>query len=154
MRIHVFTAGKEAAVTHADADPQQTLRALIGVEIDELVYRVGDEIVELDVDVTLVELFGDESGHVIRHHCKEVPITADYTGQQRTVEVHVSTPVRTVLNQVLKAFELAGSAAADLVLRLPGSSTDLPLGAPIGAFIPTGTCSLTVDLVHLVRPQG
>jgi len=153
MRIHVYEAGGQSAVTHPDADGQQTLRGFIGIEVDERVYRVGDE-VELDVDVTLIELFGDAPGHVIRHHCREVSVTAAYAGQERTVKAHVTAPVREVLDEILKAFELQGAAAADLVLRLPDSSTDLALGAPIGAFVSKGVCDLVVDLVHLVRPQG
>jgi hypothetical protein len=41
-----------------------------------------------------------------------------------------------------------------LVLRLPGSDQDLDLTQPVGAVVPKGTCSVTVDLVHTVRPQG
>lgn len=153
MRLHTYTAGSGAAITQPDVDPQTPLREIIVVEADEAVFRVGDE-VEIVLDVTVVELFGDEPGHVIRHHCKAVAVTVEYGGIAKEVKAHPATRVSEVRKEAVKAFELDPATSADLVLRVPGSTEDLVATAPIGAYVPKGSCALTVDLVHVVRPQG
>ncbi len=42
----------------------------------------------------------------------------------------------------------------DLALRLAGTDEDLPAADPIGAFTSKQVCSVDLDLVHLIRPQG
>ena len=153
MRIHTYTAGTEAAVTHPDVVPELPLRELVIVEADERVYRVGGE-VEVDIQVTVLELFGTEPGHVIVHHCREITVTASYAGQDTVVSAHPAAHVKHVRAKAVEKLKLDPAASADLVLRLPGSTNDLVLTSPIGAYVPKGTCSITVDLVHQVRPQG
>jgi hypothetical protein len=56
--------------------------------------------------------------------------------------------------KAIEALQLDAATSADLVLRLPGATTDLAASHPIGSYVPKGTCCLTVDLVHVLRPQG
>jgi hypothetical protein len=153
MRVHAYSTGTEAAVTHPDVEPQVRLRELLLIESDEHVYRVDDE-VEIDVDLTVVELFGTDPGHVVVHPCREIAVTVGYAGQDKLVTAHPSTRVRAVLAKAIAELGLDAASSADLVLRLPGTTTDLALANPIGAYVPKGTCSVTLDLVHLVRSQG
>jgi hypothetical protein len=153
MRVHTYAPGTQAAVTHPDVAPDAKLADLITVELDEQVYRVGDD-VEIDINLTVVEIFGNDPGHVVVHHCREITIVVSYVGTDRTIEVHPSAHVKQVREKAVAAFGLDPGAAADLVLRLPNSTEELPPTSPIGAFVPKGTCALSLDLVHLVRPQG
>lgn len=153
MRIHTYAAGAGGAVTHPDVAPEVLLRELVVVETDEFIYRVGDE-VEIDVERTVLELFAEESGHVISHPCRTISVSVSYAGEDKDVLVHPAAHVKRVRAKAIEAFAIDSASAADLVLRLPGSTTDLPLQHPIGAYVPKGTCALTVDLLHAVRPQG
>lgn len=147
------SAGAAGAVTHPDVSPTAKLAGLIAVGPDERVFRVGDDS-EIDIEATAEDLFGDNPGHVLVHHCRKVSVVVSYVGAERTVEVHPSAHVKKVRKEAIDAFGLDKEASADLVLRLPGSSDDLPVNSPIGAFVAKGSCTLQVDLVHLVRPQG
>lgn len=153
MRIHTYAAGASGAVTHPDVAPEVVLRELIIIETDEFVYRVGDE-VEIDVELTVLELFGEAPGHVIAHRCRTVSVTVGYAGEDKDITVHPAAHVKRVRAKAIEAFQLDRASAADLVLRLPGATTDLPMSHPIGAYVPKGTCAVTVDLIHAVRPQG
>jgi hypothetical protein len=153
MRVHAYSAGEPSAVTHPNVDPAARLVDLIAVGPDEQVFRVGDD-TEIDVEQTAENLFGDEPGHVLVHHCRKISVVVSYVGTERTIEARPSAHVKKVRKEAVDAFGLDKEASADLVLRLPGSSEDLPANSPIGAFVGKGTCVLRVDLVHLVRPQG
>lgn len=153
MRIHTYAAGTSGAVTHPDVAPEVVLRELIVIETDEVVYRVGDE-VEIDVEQTVFELFGETPGHVIAHPCRTITVTVSYAGEDKDVTVHPAAHVKRVRAKAIEAFRLDAASAADLVLRLPGATSDLPLPHPIGAYVPKGTCAVTVDLIHAVRAQG
>jgi hypothetical protein len=153
MRIHAYTAGASSAVTHPDVARETTLTDLLVVEVDERVYRVGND-VEIDLTVTVEELFGPDPGHVLVHHCRSIAVTVAYVGTHRSVDVHPSAHVKKVLKKAVEAFGLEPPASTDLVLRLPGSTDELPLTTPIGAFVARGSCALDLDLVHLSRPQG
>lgn len=153
MRVHAYTAGSAAAVTHPDVASETRLRDLIVIEADERIHRVGEEI-EVDIELSIIEIFGTEHGHVIAHPCREIAVLAVYGGIDKTVTAHPATYVRDVRAKAISEFGLDPASSADLVLRLPGTTTDLVPTYPIGAYAPKGTCSVTVDLVHLVRPQG
>lgn len=153
MRIHAYAAGAEGAVTHPEVAPDTVLRELLILETDECVYRVGEE-AEVDVERTVIDLFGDAPGHVIAHRCRTISVTVSYAGQDRLLTVHPAVHVKRVRTQAIKEFNLDRGSSADLALRLPGATDDLVLSHPIGAYVPKGSCGITVDLVHLVRPQG
>jgi hypothetical protein len=68
--------------------------------------------------------------------------------------VHPAAHVKDVRAKAVEELQLDAGSSADLVLRLPGATTDLDPSHPIGSYVPKGTCELTVDLVHVVRPQG
>jgi hypothetical protein len=153
MRVHTYKAGSPAAVTHPDADPATRLTHLVSVEADEHVFRVGDD-VEIDIELTVAELFGTAPGHVLVHHCRQVTVSVSYVGAEKEFEVRPSAHIKKVRAKVIAAFGLDPATAADLVLRVPGANEDLPSNSPIGAFVPKGSCAVQLDLVHLVRPQG
>jgi len=153
MRVHVYSGGSQGALTHPDVPPATRLRELVTVEVDELVYRVGDE-TEVDIKLTIVELCGNEPGHVLVHHCREVAITVSYAGTIAELHVHPARHVKQVQAMAIAALALDAGSSADLILRLPGSTEELTVTSPVGTYVPKGTCALTLDLVHLVRPQG
>lgn len=152
MKIHVYKVGQDGAETR-EVEPGTRLSEVLVVEADERVYRVGDE-AALEVQLTVVELFGEQPGHVVLHKCREVEVTIAYAGTDKVVHAHPATRVRTVREKAINVFGIPSGDAADLVLRLPGTTTDLRLTDPIGALVPAGSCELTLDLVHAARAQG
>ncbi|MEY9858502.1 ribosomal protein L21E [Catenulispora sp. GAS73] len=152
MRIHTYAAGNGGAQTR-ETEPQTRLREIVDVEAEEHAYRVGDE-VELDIDLTVTELFGAEPGHVVVHKCHVIAVTVSYGGVEKVIEAHPATHLRKVRAKAIDAFNIPPGDAADLVLRLPEAEQDLNLAEPVGAVVPLHSCAVTVDLVHTVRPQG
>lgn len=152
MRIHTYAAGDGGARTQ-EVEPQTRLREILEVDVDEHVYRVGDE-AEVDIDLTVIELFGAEPGHVVVHKCHTIAVTVAYGGVEKIVDAHPATHLRVVRAKAIEAFAIPPKDAADLVLRLPGAEQDLNLAEPVGAIVPVHSCGVTVDLVHTVRPQG
>jgi len=153
LRIHTYSAGGQAAVTHPDVQPGTLLRDLLAPQNGDQVYLVGQE-AEVDADRTAGEVFGDQPGHVISHHCRQVTVTVTYSTRDELVTAHPSTLVKKVRAEAIKELELSPAESADLVLRLPGSTEELVATNPIGAYVPKGTCAVTLDLVHAIRPQG
>jgi hypothetical protein len=153
MRVHAYSAGTRTAVTHPDAAGETRLRELVIIEADEVAWQVGGDI-EIDVELTIAEIFGHGSGGVIVHGCREITITVDYAGKGVVIKARPSECVGEVRAQAIEELRLDSGQAADLVLRLAGTTEELPEGSPVGAYVPKGTCALTLDLVHAIRPQG
>ena len=153
MRVHAYAAGTPAASTHPDVDGGTRLRELVVIEAADVAYKVGDG-TEVDVELTVAEIFGGGPGEVIVHRCREIAVTVDYTGKSAAVRARPSERLSDVRAQAVRKLGLDPKLSADLVLRLPGTAADLPEASPVGAYVPTGTCALTLDLVHAVRPQG
>jgi hypothetical protein len=153
LRVHTYLAGAQAAVTHPDVAPGTPLHNLLAPQNGDRLYVVGQE-AEIDPAREVGQIFGDQPGHVIAHHCHQIEITVDYSTRDKLVTAHPSTLVEDVRAKAIEKFEFSPAESADLVLRLPGSTEDLVATSPIGAYVPKGICTLTVDLVHAVRPQG
>lgn len=153
MRVHTYSAGSQAAVTHPDVPAGTILRDLVALADGDRLYLVGDD-TELDTERTAGEAFGDHPGHVIGHHCREIAITITYAATDKLVTARPSTLVKEVRAKAISEFGLSPAESADLVLRLPGSPEELITTNPIGAYVPKGSCALTLDLVHAIRPQG
>jgi hypothetical protein len=157
MRVHAYAAGTPTASTHPDVDGVTRLRELVVIEAADVAYKVGDG-TEVDVELTVAEIFGGGPGEVIVHGCREITVTVDYTGKGVPVRARPSERLSGVraraVQELVREHGLDPKQAADLVLRLPGTTAELPEASPVGAYVPRGTCALTLDLVHAVRPQG
>jgi hypothetical protein len=153
MKVHAYEPGNPAAVTHPDTDGETRLRELVVIEAKEAVYQVGGTTV-VDMDLTITEIFGEGPGHVIVHPCPEITVTVDYQGRSVKQEARPSERLSDIREKAVRELPLPPGQAVDLVLRLPGSTEELPEGSPVGAYVPRGDCSLTLDLVHATRPQG
>ena len=153
MRIHTYSAGSLTATTHPEVAPGTRLREFVITETDAVAYAVGND-VEVDVELTVAEIFGDGPGHVIVHPCREITVTVDYAGTDKVITARPSVRIGDIRAQAIAELGLDPRSSADLVLRLPGPTEELPDANPVGAYVPKGTCALTLDLVHASRPQG
>ncbi|MEY2474056.1 MAG: hypothetical protein QOK28_3385 [Actinomycetota bacterium] len=153
MRLHRFSAGTGSVITHPEAPPDQPIGQLLDIEDGESAYVVGSDIA-LDINLTLAQLFPGDVGHLVTHRCRDAKITAVYAGHRARLDVHVATLVSGVLDQAVHDLKIDAATAADLVIRLHGSTEDMVLTNPIGAYLDKRNCQLAVDLVHVVRPQG
>jgi hypothetical protein len=157
MRVHAYAAGTPTASTHPDVDGGTRLREIVVIEATDIAYKVGDG-TEVDVELTIAEIFGGGPGEVIVHGCREITVTVDYMGTGVPVRARPSERLSDVraqaVQELVREHGLDPKHAADLVLRLPGTTAELPEASPVGAYVPKGTCALTLDLVHAVRPQG
>jgi hypothetical protein len=140
-------------VTHPDLAPETRLSEVIVIDKEELVYKVGSH-EEIEIQLTIVEIFGSDHGHVIKHPCREIKISVDYAGHTAELVAHPADPVKDVRTRAIDLLKVDASTAADLVLRLAGEAEDLTATAPIGAYVARGSCAVLLDLVHIVRPQG
>lgn len=152
MIVHVYTPGAGQAHT-SDVEETVRLREVIGAVGTNGAYRVDDE-VEIDVELTVAEVFGTGPGHIVVHPCRKVAVTVAYAGSEKVIHAHPATRLRTVRTRAIEVFGIPGADAVDLVLRLPSTTADLNLAEPVGVLVPAGTCDLTLDLVHARRPQG
>jgi hypothetical protein len=153
LRLHVYEAGNTTPASHTDVAREATLREILVIEETETVYRVGSEEI-LDLDIELIALFPDGPAHVIKHHCSEVEVTISYAGTPVELKVPPATHAQKVRADAIAALGISPANAADLELRIPGTEEDLNPAKPIGAYVAKGICTLTLDLVHIVRPQG
>ena len=153
MRIHAYSAGSRTATTHPEVAPGTRLRELVIVETDVAAYQVGND-VEVDVELTVAEIFGDGPGHVVVHPCREIKITINYAGTDKVITGRPSARIGGIRARAIAELMLDPQSSADLVLRLPDTTEELPEGSPVGAYVPSRTCTLTLDLVHASRPQG
>src|ERR1022692_1780863 len=151
MRVHAYAAGTPTASTHPDVDGGTCLRELVVIEAADIAYKVGDG-TEIDVELTIAEIFDGGPGEVIVHGCREIMITVDYTGKSVPVRARPSERLSDVraqaVQELVRQHGLDPKQSADLVLRLPGTTAELPEASPVGAYVAKGTCALTLDLVH------
>lgn len=84
MRVHAYAAGTPTASTHPDVDGGTRLRELVFIEAADVAYKVGGG-TEVDVELTVAEIFGGGPGEVIVHGCREIAVTVDYTGKSVAV---------------------------------------------------------------------
>lgn len=153
LRLHVYEAGNTTPTSHTDVPPGATLQEIVVIEETETVYRVGSEAI-IDVDIEVITLFPDGPAHIIKHHCREVEVTVSYVGTPVELKVHPAAHVQKVRADAIAALGITPVNAADLELRIPGTEADLDPAKPIGAYVAKASCALTLDLVHVVRPQG
>jgi hypothetical protein len=157
MRVHAYAAGTATASTYPDVDAGTRLREIVVIEAGDIAYQIGDG-TEVDIELTVAEIFSGGPGEVIVHGCREITVTVDYTGKSVPVRARPSERLSDIrakaVEELVREHGLDPEQAADLVLRLPGTTAELPEASPVGADVPKGTCALTLDLVHAVRPQG
>jgi hypothetical protein len=153
MRIHEYSAGMPAAVTHPDVPPDTRLVDVISIDIEERVYRVGSE-EELDVSLTVVELFGEETGRVVKHRDRRIEVQVDYVGQRASFEGHPAELCERVRSEAIRKLGIDIAVAADLALRVCGSTEDISPTTPLGSVTLKGAHEIVLELVHAVRPQG
>jgi len=153
MRTHVYTAGTGKAVTQEELGEETRVGDLVTVGAGERVFLVGSG-TEIDLQLTLREISVEETAYVLVHHCENVELDVSYAGRDLDEKTHITTLVSKVLDETAKTLGISDADAADLVFRMTGTSVELDATAPIGSYVPQGSCSLELDLVHLVRSAG
>ncbi|MEO3810787.1 hypothetical protein ABGB17_17445 [Sphaerisporangium sp. B11E5] len=152
-RIHTYVATDTTPRTYADIAPSTPLKELVNLGDSSLAYGL-DQDEALDVTRTVEELFGSRNAHVIVHSCREVRVTVTYGGSSRNIQAKPGWRVAKVHREAIKAFQIDEASAADLILRLPGSTEELSETVPIGGYAAEGTCSVALDLAPHIRAQG
>lgn len=157
MRIYAHEPGSELTL-HEDVPRDRTFREIVAVDQETFVF-LDDDDEPVDVELVIVEVVTSRgrspgSHHVHRHHCRHVTIAVNYGGDTRDVKVSPNQTVATVLSRAIKAYGIDPAAGADLVLRRPGSTDDLPQAEHIGDLHPGPACKLELNLLPAHREAG
>jgi len=153
MRLHVHTGPDAQTHTIPDADDESTIADHIHLEDEFLVFKVDDEGPELVLTARLSEVFDGPLGRVATHPGRQITVVVDYVGSAATLTVSPGTRLGAIRDQAIAQLSIDAASAADLGLRTPGGTEDLPLDKPI-ASIAKGANHVDLELVALVRPQG
>jgi len=157
MRVFVHEPEVDLRLVE-DISPETTASALLGPTGEHFVFL--DNVEEpIDIDVVLVEIITVRGGqplhhHVHRHPCAKIIVRVNYGGDPRDVHAAPNATVGTVLTRALRVYGIDSATGADLVLRLPGSATDLPQTAHIGDVHRGSGCSLELNLLPAHREAG
>ncbi len=93
MRINIHEAGDAPASVHSGISEDTKLSELLVLEQEERLYLLdSDE--EVDITLTVVEVFGPTGGHAIKHSCKKIDVTVNYSGNVATFHVEPSARVK------------------------------------------------------------
>lgn len=153
MRLHVYS-GKDGQVrTVPDAAAESSIADHVELQAGVFVFAVDDTGPELDATGQLADTFDEGTGRVVTHPGRQITVDVHYAGTTATVTVSPGVRLAVIREQAISKLGIDPASAADLGLRLPGGTEDLPLDKPI-ASIAKGADRVDLELVALVRPQG
>lgn len=153
MRLHVHS-GKDGEVrTVADAAADSSLADHVELGDGMFVFVVDDIGRELETTGQLADTFGEGAGRVVTHPGRQITVEVHYAGNTAALTVSPGARLAAIRDQAISQLGIDPASAADLGLRLPGGTEDLPLDKPI-ASIARGANDVDLELVALVRPQG
>jgi len=152
MRLHVHDQdGRVRTIPEAPAD--STVADHVDLTPGLHAFEVGDTGQELDATDQLADTFGEGTGRVVTHPGRQITVEVHYAGATVTLTVSPGMRLAVIREQAISQLGIDPASAADLGLRLPGGTEDLPLENPI-ASIAKGANHVDLELVALVRPQG
>ena len=128
---------------------------VIEVEDGESVWLVGDEeIVEVDVTVTMAEAEIPHRGHIHVNRCREVATTVHFNGSKEH-QFHPGARVKRVFEWAVgkDGFDLSPTDATEHVLQLCNSKVQPDEDDHLGSFV-GNECKVCFDLVPKHRAEG
>lgn len=153
MRLHVHSGQDGTVHTIADAPTDSSVADHVDFPAGAHVFAVDDTGRELDATDRLVDAFSEGTGRVVTHPGRQITVAVHYAGAAATLTVSPGVRLAVIREQAISQLGIDPASAADLGLRLPGGTEDLPLDKPI-ASIAKGADRVDLELVALVRPQG
>jgi hypothetical protein len=157
VRIYIHRPGTNDIDVLEDAPTDVPLvQVLVDVVEGDFVF-IDDNGEPIDLQITLIEIVevGTRHHHHVHHHpCRSISVSVNYNGRVEDVGATPNATVEAVLTSAISAFGIDPVTGADLVLRVPGSDSDLPGSRHIGSLVPRGTCTATLYLVPGHREQG
>lgn len=153
MRLHVHSGQDGTVHTIADAPTDSPVANHVDIPAGAHVFAVDDTGRELDATDRLIDAFGEGTGRLVTHPGRQITVDVHYAGATATLAVSPGVRLAAIREQAISDLGIDPASAADLGLRLPGGTEDLPLDKPI-ASIAKGADRVGLELVALVRPQG
>lgn len=153
MRLHVHSGKDDRVHTVADAAAESSVADHVELRDGMFVFAVDDTGRELDKTDQLADTFGEGTGRVVTHPGRQITVEIHYAGNTATLSISPGMRLAAIRESAISQLGIDPASAADLGLRLPGGSEDLPLDKPI-ASIAKGANHVDLELVALVRPQG
>lgn len=154
MRLYLHVAGQDVQLME-NVDPAARICDVVPVA-DELVF-VDDDEEPVAVEVTLHEVLLDRNArhlHLHRHPCRRIAVKVTYGGAPQILNVAPSTRIQALQARALQAFGIDPITGATLVLRLPGTESDLSGSTHLSDLTRRGECRLTLNLLPSIREAG
>ena len=84
-------------------------------------------------------------GHIHCHRCKKIAVTVFYNGEDKSFHFPPSATTKSIMNKVVKAFNIKESDAGDYLLKLE-DKTILQPSDHIGSFVTFPHCQIKLFL--------
>jgi len=173
ISVFVHVPGQEMRV--AIVGPDETLRKAlhdVGIEVgaDQVVFvgepattveegpdrEIDDEQEPCELDMKLsAHTRGDKHLHVHCHTCRTVAVTVRYGQHEKHRKFSPARTVARVRTWAIHKFHLQGDSASDkLVLEICDSDQRPRPEERLGELVAHGHCSICLELVQGVAPQG
>lgn len=153
MRLHVHSGQDGTVHTIADAPADSPVANHLDLPAGAHVFAVDDTGRELDASERLADAFGEGTGRVVTHPGRQITVEVHYAGATATLTVSPGVRLAVIREQTITQLSIDPASAADLGLRLPAGTEDLPLDKPI-ASIAKGADRVDLELIAMIRPQG
>jgi len=114
----------------------------------------ADEHLPVDIDLTLAVLEVHRHRHVHVHRCRHVAIEVNFGGRIKRHRFSPNTTVGVATEWARRKFHLDPAVAGEYVFRICGSLTEPRSTEHLGDLVDGTTCSLCIDLVKELTPQG
>lgn len=157
MRIYVHEPDAELAL-HQDVPQDRTFREMCAVDAETFVF-LDDDDEPVNADLVILQVLttrGRTPGnhHVHCHQCRHIIVAVHYGGDTRDIRVTPNQTMASVLTRAIAAYGIDPAAGADLVLRRPGSTEDLPQAEHIGDLHAGPSCKIELNLLPAHREAG
>jgi hypothetical protein len=159
-RVRIYNHQPDSDTTVIDdIEETATVASLLEVADTDYVF-LDDDDEPIRIDVAIVEVLrgrGREPGHhhhIHRHSCRTITVSVTYGGALRRILAAPNTPVATITTEALTAFQIDPVTGADLVLRVPGSDSDLSDSTCIGSLTHGRDCAADLNLLPAHREAG
>jgi hypothetical protein len=113
-----------------------------------------DEHAPVDVGLTIEVLELKRHRHVHIHKCRHIAVEVNFNGATKRRRFSPAATIGVVTQWARKKFHLDPAAAAEYVLQLCNSTKQPRSGEHLGELVELPKCSICLDLVKEITPQG